>query len=168
MSSTSTTEAPGDAPTGRAPAALLQATLCLPGLLLVAVTAAMLAGLPFGVDPLWFVEPVTLSEAAALHDNGEVVRLIELGADVNAASDIRPEILTGAAFVMTPLEAAVAAERADMVVLLFEQGARTGPATWSRLMCESARAGADDVREILEMHRPGDAVEDCDQNPPSR
>ena len=51
--------------------------VAVPGVLLIAATALMLMGLPFGIDPLWRVEPLTLAEAAALRDNGEVVRLIE-------------------------------------------------------------------------------------------
>jgi hypothetical protein len=142
---------------------LLACALCLPGALLIVATTAMLAGLPFGADPLWSVEPMTLSEAAALRDNGEVVRLIELGEDVNGKSTVRPDILTGHSLVLTPIEAAVAAERADMVELLLEQGARMDAALWIRLMCFSASVGADDVRALLEPRRPEGSVENCDR-----
>jgi len=65
----STTE-PAATVTERQTFALVAIGLGLPGLLLVAATAALLLGLPFGLDPLWAVEPMTLSEAAALRDNG--------------------------------------------------------------------------------------------------
>ena len=136
--------------------------LGLPGVLLIAATAVMLIGLPLGVDPLWAVEPITLSEAAALRDNGEVVRLIDSGGDVNGTSAVRPDILSAHSLVMTPIEAAVAAERADMVELLLEQGARMDAALWTRLMCFSASVEADDIRALLEARRPEDAVEHCD------
>ena len=136
--------------------------LGLPGALLIAATAVMLIGLPLGADPLWAVEPITLSEAAALRDNGEVVRLIDSGVDVNGTSAVRPDILSAHSLVMTPIEAAVAAERADMVELLLEQGARMDAALWTRLMCFSASVEADDVRALLEPRRPEDAVEHCD------
>jgi len=161
VSSTSTTE------TVRLPAShpststLLACALGLPGVLLIAATTAMLVGLPFGADPLWAVEPMTLSEAAALRDNGEVVRLIELGEDVNGTSAVRPDIVSDRALVLTPIEAAVAAERADMVELLLEQGARMDTALWTRLMCFSANVEADDVRALLEPRRPEGSVEDC-------
>ena len=100
--------------------------------------------------------------AAALRDNGEVVRLIESGEDVNGASVVRPLILSGRALVVTPIEAAVAAERADMVELLLEQGARMDAALWTRLMCFSVSVEADDVRALLEPRRPEASVEDCD------
>jgi hypothetical protein len=141
---------------------LLMCALGLPGLLLIAATTAMLIGLPFGVDPLWAVEPVTLSEAAALRDNGEVVRLIDSGEDVNGTSAVRPDILSAHSLVVTPIEAAVAAERADMVDLLLEQGARLDADLWTRLMCFSASVEADDVQALLEPRRPEGVVEHCD------
>lgn len=122
----------------------------------------MLAGLPFGADPLWAVEPLTLSEAAALRDNGEVVRLIESGADVNARSVVRADVFSEQALTMTPLEAAVAGERADMVELLLEHGARADATLWTRLMCYAASVEADDVRALLAPRRPDGAAEGCD------
>jgi ankyrin repeat protein len=137
--------------------------LGVPGVLLVAATAAMLMGLPFGIDPLWAVEPTTLSEAAALRDNGEVVRLIELGADVNGTSLVRPNIVAERELTMTPLEAAVAAERADMVELLLEQGARVDPAQWTSLMCFAGSVEADDVRALLAPLHTQPLTDDCDR-----
>ena len=133
--------------------------------MLIAATAVLLAGLPFGADPLWAVEPLTLSEAAALRDNGEVVRLIDSGGDVNAAGVVRADVFSDRALEMTPLEAAVAGERADMVELLFEHGARPDPAQWTRLMCFAASVEADDVRALLEPRRPDGASEECDGVP---
>jgi hypothetical protein len=137
--------------------------LGLPGLLFVAATAVMLMGLPFGMDPLWAVEPTTLSEAAALRDNGEVVRLIELGADVNGASLVRPNVLAERELTMTPLEAAVAAERADMVELLLERGARVDVAQWTRLMCFAASVEADEIRALLAPLQAEPLTDACDR-----
>jgi len=135
--------------------------LALPGALLIIATAAMLLGLPFGVDPLWQVEPLTLPEAAALHDNGEVVRLIDLGEDPNRAGPVRPNLLRNDAQVVTPLEAAVGARRADMVGLLLENGAVMDAALWTRLMCFAEVVDAGDVRDVLESRRPAGASDDC-------
>lgn len=143
-------------------ASLLTFMVALPGALLIVATAIMLAGLPFGRDPLWAVEPLTLSEAAALRDNGEVVRLIHSGSDVNAKSIVRADVFSDQSLTMTPLEAAVAAERADMVELLLEQGARPDAGQWTRLMCFAASVEADDVRALLEPQRPDGASESCD------
>ena len=162
MSSTSTTDDDRSSGSGRQSLPLLLGALGLPGVLLITATTAMLIGLPFGADPLWTVEPMTLAEAAALRDNGEVVRLIASGQDVNAPSAVRPDILSARSLVITPIEAAVAAERADMVELLLEQGARLDAILWTRLMCFSASAEIDDVRALLEPRRPEGSVENCD------
>ncbi|NOT25593.1 MAG: hypothetical protein HOP16_05765 [Acidobacteria bacterium] len=143
-------------------AGVLTFALAAPGLVLIVATAFMLAGLPFGADPLWAVEPLTLAEAAALRDNGEVVRLIDTGSDVNATSAVRADVFSDHALQMTPLEAAVAGERADMVELLFDQGARPDATQWTRLMCFASSVEADDVRALLEPRRPDGASESCD------
>ena len=145
----------------RIQAALPACALALPGALLIIATAAMLLGLPFGVDPLWQVEPLTLPEAAALHDNGEVVRLIDLGEDPNRAGPVRPNLLRNDAQVVTPLEAAVGAERADIVELLLEHGAVMDAAMWTRLMCFAEVVDAGDVRDVLEPRRPARASDEC-------
>jgi hypothetical protein len=130
--------------------------------LLIVATAAMLVGLSLGADPLWTVEDMTLSEAAALRDNGEVARVIELGEDVNGTSLVRPDILADHSLLVTPSEAAVAAKRADMVELLLEHGARMDVAMWTRLMCFSSSVKAEDVLSLLEPRRPEASVENCD------
>ena len=138
------------------------AALCLPGALLIVATAAMLLGLPFGVDPLWQVEPLTLPEAAALHDSGEIVRLIDLGEDPNVAGPVRPDLLRNDAQVVTPLEAAVGARRADIVELLLENGAVMDAARWTRLMCFAEVIDAGDVRDLLQPRRPAGASDACE------
>jgi hypothetical protein len=144
---------------------LLLGALAVPGLLFAAATLGMLAALGVGVDPLWRVEPVTLAEAAALEDNAEVMRLIGLGANVNGASRVRPNVLAERELTLTPIEAAVAAERADMVQLLLDQGVRLDPALWARLMCHAESAGADDVTALLEPQRPGETQLICGSQP---
>lgn len=141
---------------------LLAVALCLPGALLIVATAAMLVALPFGVDPLWRVEPLTLPEAAALRDNGEAVRLIWLGADPNAAGPVREGIVHRDVQLLTPLEAAAAARRADMIELLLEQRAVMDGAVWNRLMCIATDVNSDEVREFLERRRPTDASGTCE------
>ena len=100
--------------------------LALPGGLLIVATALMLLGVPFGIDPLWYVEPLTLSEAVSLRDNGEVVRLIQAGDDPNRRGTVRAELLRNDAQVVTPLEAAVGIDRPDMIETLLENGATLG------------------------------------------
>ena len=162
MSSTATTDATEGVRTRQRQTALLAAALCLPGALLIAVTAAMFTALPFGIDPLWHVEPVTLPEAAALRDNGEVVRLIGLGADPNEAGIVRQYFAHNEAHVLTPLEAAVSIRRAGIVDLLLEHGARLDAETWAQLICFADVVEAEDVRALLEQRRPQGAPATCE------
>jgi ankyrin repeat protein len=140
---------------------MLASALGLPGAVLILATTAMLLGLPFGVDPLWQVETLTLPEAAALRDNGEVVRLIDLGEDPNSAGPVRQNFLRNDAQVVTPLEAAVGARRGDMVELLLQNGAVIDAAMWTRLICFAEVVDAGDVRDVLERRRPANASDQC-------
>jgi hypothetical protein len=78
--------------------------------------------------PFWRVEPLNLSEAAALRDGGEVARLIAAGHDPNQAYPIRAGLLLSSGVTLTPVEAAVVADRPEIVQLLVDGGARP-PAT---------------------------------------
>ena len=122
----------------------------------------MLVGLPFGLDPLWRVEPLTLAEAAALRDNGEVVRLIDAGEDPNGAGTVRAELLHNDPLTVTPLEAAVGSDRVDMMEVLLDHGAVLDAATWTRLMCFATAIEADESRALLEQRRPDGASLACD------
>jgi hypothetical protein len=136
--------------------------MALPGALLIVATALMLIGVLFGVDPLWRVEPLTLAEAAALRDNGEVVRLIDAGEDPNRAGTVRAEFLRNDPLTITPLEAAVGSDRVDIMEVLLEHGARLDPATWTRLMCFATAIEADESQSFLEPLRPDEASLACD------
>jgi hypothetical protein len=140
----------------------MEIALALPGTVLILATALMLAGLPFGVDPLWRVEPLTLAEAAALRDNGEVVRLIQGGEDPNNAGTVRAELLRNDPLTVTPLEAAVGIDRPDMIEVLLEHGAVMDAATWTKLMCFATAIEADEARAVLEQRRPPGASLVCD------
>jgi hypothetical protein len=130
--------------------------------MLIVGTALMFAVLPFGIDPVWHVEPVTLPEAAALRDNAEAMRLIGLGADPNRAGLVRANFAHNKAQMLTPLEAAVGIRRADMVELLLENGARMDGETWTRLICFADVVDAGDVRALLEQRRPPGAAATCE------
>ena len=136
--------------------------LALPGTLLILATATMLLGVPFGIDPLWRVEPITLAEAAALRDNGEAVRLIQNGEDPNARGTVRAEFLRHDPQMVTPLEAAVGIDRPDMVETLLENGAVLDAATWTHLMCFAIAIEADEAIEFLEPRRPATASTACE------
>jgi hypothetical protein len=86
----------------------------------------LLAGFA-GAHPFWRWEPLTLSEAAALHDGGEVARLIAEGHDPNGEYPVRAGYLMSEPVVLTPIAAAMAARRGEIVDLLMDAGARLPP-----------------------------------------
>jgi hypothetical protein len=84
------------------------------------------------------------SEAVALHDAGEVSRLIAVGHDPHRPYRIRaglirtPYELADVArdgIDLTPLETAAAARRAELVQLLLDEGAIPSPEQWRALTC---------------------------------
>ena len=104
-----------------------------------------------GTSPLWPDPHMTLSEAAGLGNAGEVVRLITLERkDPNSAWPVREGIL-GAAQDETPLEAAVAGRRHDVIPVLLRYGVVVPEhgAARTRLICRAVDARAPDIVEML-------------------
>ena len=114
----------------------------------------------WAVVPLWPPDDVTLSEAIATRNTGEALRLIAQGADPNAASRVRDGLLVdGRDVVVTPVEAAVGAQRADALRQLLSYGARIDDRERLVLRCyEHTRRDAG-VRDILEEGAAGEP--DC-------
>jgi hypothetical protein len=100
---------------------------------------------------LWPSDDVTLSEAVATRNNAEALRLIAQGADPNQPGPVREGLLTnGYDVVMLPVEAAVAAQRADSLRMLLANGAFIDGQELQVLRClERARHDAG-VRDILD------------------
>jgi hypothetical protein len=71
----------------------------------------------------WQREGVTLSEAAALKDGGEVARQLAAGADPNGVYHVRPGTVRGRVWA-TPMQAARAAGRQEIVDMLRAAGGR--------------------------------------------
>lgn len=133
----------------------------LPPLAAIVVSAIIVvSGAAGGTPPFWHGGPLTLSEAAALRDQGEVTRLAASGEDPNGVYALRPGVL--AASGLTPLEAAVGARRAEMVELLMLRGARVDASGWRRLHCFALSTGAADVVEMLERYTPANATASCE------
>ena len=129
----------------------------IPALVAVGFCGAVLGAAVFGYTPtFWQGGPLTLAEAAALRDQGEVARLIEAGADPNAEYALRPDVLSVSR--ATPLEAAVLARRAEIVELLIHEGAAVDERTWHHLHCVAAEIGEDDVIDAIDAYRPATAA----------
>jgi hypothetical protein len=117
-------------------------------------------GMPIGRG-LWPPDDVTLSEAVATRNNAEALRLIERGSDPNRAGHVREGLLTnGYDVVVLPVEAAVAAQRADSLRMLLANGVSVDERELQVLRClEQARRDSG-VREILDAR--ASAEPDCD------
>lgn len=109
-------------------ARVLAAAAAAPGAVLAIVTAAWLAAALVDAHPFWLSAPLTLSEAAALRDSGEVARLLAAGEDPNGRYPVRRGVLNDTPRgPITPMQAATAAGRDEIVRLLIDAGAVPPP-----------------------------------------
>jgi hypothetical protein len=120
----------------------------VPLLAFVATVAVLLLQFA-GIEPLWRIDPVTMSEAAALRDGATVIRLIRDGGDPNAPAAVRAEIVAQKPLLLTPLEAAIRERREEVVEILLEHGAMH-PRGADALRCLAAAVGADGVAALLD------------------
>jgi len=140
----------------------LALVVAMPGIALAAWTVGLLIGAVSGSHLLWRVDPVNLSEAAALRDQATVVQLIRQGEDPYLRRDVRADLLFNDRAELTPIEAAIAAGRSEIAeIILFS--ARTPPdaATWTRLRCLSDLEGDKDINVVLDRYRPESATLSC-------
>jgi hypothetical protein len=129
----------------------------VPALIAVGFCGAICGAAIFGSTPaFWQGGPLTLAEAAALRDQSEVARLIESGLDPNREYPLRPDVLSVSR--ATPLEAAVAARRPEIVGLLRLEGATVDESGWRRLHCLAVDIGEVDVIEAVDTFRPATAA----------
>lgn len=113
-----------------------------------------------GVDrhPFLGIEPRNLAEAAAFRDGAAVVRRVQAGEDLERPAVVRAGIIGPEAVELTPLEAAAAQRRPEVIQLLMALGAAPDAQVWRRAWCISGDA---DVRALLDRHRPADAHPEC-------
>jgi hypothetical protein len=135
--------------------------LAVPGGLVIAGFGAGLLFAPFDRHPMWPRVELNLSEAAAVRDAAEIVRLVEASEDPNAAVEVRPGFLAEHAVRVTPLEAAVAVKDIEIARVLLVNGAAMDPDVWNHLRCA---ADGDEMTEFLDRRRPSGSTLRCDSS----
>ena len=127
----------------------LTVALMLPCIAFAALSGWWIVGVPFGAG-LWPPDEVTLSEAIATRNNAEALRLIRLGADPNQPSRVRAGLLTSDYAVdVTPVEAAVGAQRVDALRMLLANGAKIDGQQMRVLRCYEQIRRDSSVRAFL-------------------
>ena len=143
------------------PARLPTLGVVLPGALVALWSLGLCAMTAIGANPYWAPQPVNISEAAALRDAATVVRLIGRGADPLEPHPVRAGALFDRAVTVTPLEAAVAARRAEVVDAILS-ARPPGAAAWQRAACLANSVPDEDIREAVGAHRPDGVAADVD------
>jgi len=95
----------------------------IPAALLAVARVAFLVLALWDLHPFWLREELNLAEAAALRDRGEVARLLAEGQDPNATYRVRRGAVRDYAMQLTPVEAARATGRDEVVQILLDAGA---------------------------------------------
>jgi hypothetical protein len=117
----------------------------------VVLALVVVAGWIAGVHPFWPTPDMTVSEAAAIRDAGEVYRLVVYERqDPNRQWRVRGGMLTEWDTEMTPLEAGVRAGRPEIVRILLEHGTSVGDAAArAALVCRAVESGDPEVIDLL-------------------
>jgi hypothetical protein len=131
----------------RWPAYVAVAPLAGPFILAVVVVA----GWAVGLHPFWPTPDITLSEAAAIRDAGELYRLLVFEHhDPNRPWPVRAGMEGAEADNVLPLEMAVRVRRAEIVRILLDHGATVGDSvSRTRLICIAVTTKERDVLDAL-------------------
>jgi hypothetical protein len=135
------------------------AAVALPGALLAAASLGMLMMAVADVHPMWKTASLNMSEAAALRDAATVFRLARAGESSSERRHVRAGLLFDRSVRLTPLEAAIAAGRSEIVGLLLEVGDGVSRAEWSRARCLAASVRDAETERVLDAYDPAHTPE---------
>jgi len=127
---------------------LLPVVVAVPCAAFAVLSGWWLAGRAAG-GGLWPPDEVTLAEAVATRNNAEALRLIHSGTDPNAPARVRAGLLGNRDLMWRPVEAAVGAQRADVLRMLLANGATIDAQEMRVLRCYEQIRRDSGVREIL-------------------
>lgn len=142
--------------------AAIELALALPALAWIAAATLVMVSTLLGYRALAAPADVTMAEAAVLRDEAELLRQMRHGANPNTAAPVRRGMLSDQDYILTPLEAAIAARHAEVVQLLVENGATLDSQNVPRLLCLARIGDATQIVALLESHSPMRATSvDC-------
>jgi hypothetical protein len=127
----------------------LWAVALAPCLVALAFAASGVADFAGGRPLIWPARPVTLSEAMANRDQGEVVRQVAAGVSLDGRYDVYDVIKRGRHTPATPLEAAIATREEYMFALGLAYGARLDAGNARVLFCLAEAGHATGIRDAV-------------------
>jgi hypothetical protein len=131
-----------------------------PVAVLTAFAASGAAALTTGQPLFRPAQPVTLTEAIGMHDTGEIVRQIALGANPNIRYDTWDILKRYQHVSVTPLEAAVATREQYLFETIIAHGALLTPDNARTLYCFAVQEHATDIAAYVAARFPPPAS--CD------
>ena len=138
----------------------------LPPLALAAASLVLLVLGAYERNPFWpRQDDVTIAEAAALRDPGRVARMIASGVDPNVPRRVRAGVLDEREHRLTPAEAAVLADRTEVIATLIARGTRVDAGVVGRWWCLARATGADESVEYLRRRYPEWTTAACSLQP---
>lgn len=135
--------------------------IAVPGGALAMVSLALLMSTAMHRGPLWSDRAINVSEAAATRDRATMMRLIDEGSDPAKAYPVAAGILSDQPLQLTPLEAAIAARRPEVVDLLLWRMQRRDASVLARASCLARRGGDSEVVRAVERYRVDAGEPDC-------
>ena len=133
-----------------------------PAVILACLEATILMIATVRDHPRWPNMDLNLSEATAVRDDAEVVRLLEGGENPDVRRPVRSGLVGNDVEIeATPLEAAISIRRSGLVNLLFERGANPSDVDWIRLRCSAQILEHADVVAVFDARRPEGVETGC-------
>ena len=120
-----------------------------------------------GRNPFWAATDFTMAEAAALRDQASVAALARAGDDPRARMRVRAGMVENRTDVMmTPAEAAVRADRTEILDVLFASGLHLDRHDGEALLCLARYWDSEESIPYLAARFPDVAAESCVPQPP--
>ena len=149
----------------RFPMSLTGLAIGLPGVIVAAVLVLSLGLQAVGVFPFEPAGQMTLSEAAALESEADIVRLLRAGARPNAPAWVRRTRIRRVGAALTPLEAAMSSRHVSVMTLLVDNGAVLDARNLPGLWCLAASQQNQDAQNWLRSRGGAEPLSGCDAVP---